>query len=76
MRGSGFILKNFRLLINNIFKDRVFYKNLSSIAVPIIIQNFIGTSLNMVDTVMIGLVGETQIAAVGIANQVFVYILY
>lgn len=71
MRGSEFILKNFRPVINNLLKDHVFYKNLFSIAVPIIIQYFISTSLNMVDTVMIGYMGETQIAAVGIANQVF-----
>jgi len=48
-----------------------FYTDLGVIAAPIIIQNFISTSLNMVDTIMIGMVGETQIAAVGIANQVF-----
>ena len=34
------------------------------------LQNLIASSLNMVDTIMIGQLGETQIAAVGLANQV------
>lgn len=54
-----------------IFSGKDFYIRLGTIALPIIIQNFIASSLNMVDTVMIGKVGEAQIAAVGIANQFF-----
>ena len=46
-------------------------KNIFIIAIPIVIQNFISALLNMLSTIMIGRVGETQIAAVGIANQVF-----
>ncbi|NLW60187.1 MAG: MATE family efflux transporter [Firmicutes bacterium] len=42
-----------------------------TLAIPVIIQNFIGSFLNMVDTVMVGRLGETAIAAVGIANQYF-----
>lgn len=71
MRGSGFILKYIKHIIKKLLRDGLFYKDLGIIAAPIIIQNFISTSLNMVDTIMIGMVGETQIAAVGIANQVF-----
>ena len=52
-------------------KDKTFYKVLIGIALPITIQNLISTSLNMVDTVMIGRLGEKQIAAVGLANQLF-----
>ena len=55
----------------NHLKDKIFYKTLLSIALPITIQNLISTSLNMVDTVMVGRLGETEIAAVGLANQVF-----
>ena len=51
--------------------DKIFFKSLITIALPIVIQNFIASSLNMVDTVMIGKVGESEIAAVGIANQYF-----
>jgi len=54
-----------------IFSDKKFYISLWIIAMPIVLQNFISSSLNMVDTMMIGQVGEDQIAAVGIANQYF-----
>ncbi len=52
-------------------KDRQFYKTLLHIAIPIAAQNLVASSLNMVDTIMIGRLGETEIAAVGLANQVF-----
>lgn len=52
-------------------KDKEFYKKVIIIAVPIIIQNFIASSLNIVDTIMIGKLGEREIAAVGIGNQYF-----
>jgi len=64
-------MKYIKHTIKKLLSDGLFYKDLGVIAAPIIIQNFISTSLNMVDTIMIGMVGETQIAAVGIANQVF-----
>lgn len=57
--------------IKRLFTDSNFYKILYVIALPIVIQNLIASSLNMVDTVMIGRVGESEIAAVGIANQLF-----
>ncbi|ABW17893.1 MATE family efflux transporter [Alkaliphilus oremlandii] len=48
-----------------------FYNTLLKLAIPIVVQNFITSSINMVDTLMIGKVGEIEIAAVGIANQYF-----
>jgi putative MATE family efflux protein len=61
--GKGFLL--------DLFKDRQFYKNLFSISIPIMLQNLINSFVNMVDTVMIGRLGTTEIAAVGLGNQVF-----
>ncbi len=52
---------------------KIFIKRLLTLAVPIIIQQFIQASLNLVDTVMIGRLGSDEIAAVGIANQVFFF---
>ena len=52
-------------------KDKAFYTAALSIAIPIALQNFITSSLNMVDTVLIGGLGPTAIAAVGLANQIF-----
>ena len=48
-----------------------FYKTLFSIAVPIIMQNLLQTFVNMMDTIMVGRLGTTEIAAVGLGNQVF-----
>ena len=55
-------------------KETSFYKRLFILTLPIVIQNLITTSLNMLDTVMIGSLGEVQLAAVGVANQF--YFLY
>lgn len=52
-----------------------FYKRLLTLAVPIMIQQFIQAALNLVDTIMIGKLGSDEIAAVGIANQVFFIVM-
>lgn len=54
-----------------IHDDREFYKTLVRLAVPIILQNLVASALNMVDTIMVGQLGSTEIASVGLANQVF-----
>ena len=53
--------------------NREFYKILFGLALPIIVQNFITAFLNMVDTVMVGKLGEVEIASVGVANQYFFF---
>lgn len=49
--------------------EKEFYKNVAKIAVPIALQGLITTGVNMMDTIMIGTVGETQLSAVSLANQ-------
>lgn len=51
--------------------ERSFYHTLFSLALPIIIQNFIQSSLNFVDNLVIGQLGEQAIAGVGLANQYY-----
>ncbi|WP_099192589.1 MATE family efflux transporter [Tepidibacter mesophilus] len=51
--------------------DKQFYKNLFVITIPIILQSLITSSLNMLDTMMIGKIGEVELASVGIANQYY-----
>ncbi len=53
--------------------DRNFLTKMLKIALPIMIQNLVTSSLNMADTIMIGKLGEVEIAAVGIANQYFFF---
>ena len=45
-----------------------FYRNLFALAMPMILQNLITTSLGFVDTFMVGLVGRNQLSAVTAAN--------
>ncbi len=52
-------------------KDRAFLKEMLVIAVPISFQQLINASLNMIDVIMVGQLGETSIAALGLSNQVF-----
>jgi putative MATE family efflux protein len=53
------------------FSDKDYYQRLYKIALPIILQQFIMSSLNMVGLVMIGQLGAVPVAAVGLANQIF-----
>ncbi len=57
--------------LRDMFKDKEYFKTLFAIAIPIILQNLIASSLNMLDTLMVGMLGEAEIASVGIGNQVF-----
>jgi putative MATE family efflux protein len=57
-------------MIRRIARDGVFLRTLAAIALPIALQNLIASGLNMVDTIMIGQLGDTRIAAVGLANQI------
>lgn len=50
-------------------KDMNFYKNVAAISIPIALQGLITTGVNMMDTIMIGAVGQTQLSAVSLANQ-------
>ncbi len=55
--------------------DRQFYKTFLNIAWPIVLQNLIGSALNLIDTLMIGGLGEASVAAVGIANRLFFFFM-
>lgn len=48
-----------------------FYRKLLGLALPIILQQIISISLNLVDNIMIGRLGALPLAAVGAANQVY-----
>lgn len=48
-----------------------FLSALFKIALPIILQNLLSSFVNMLDTIMIGQFGSTDIAAVGLGNQIF-----
>ena len=51
-----------------LFGDRAFYKMVLAIAVPIMVQNGITNFVNLLDNVMVGMVGTDQMSAVAIVN--------
>lgn len=57
--------------IQSIRRDHAFLKKTILLAGPVAIQGFLNNILNMIDSLMIGSLGETPIAAVGLANKVF-----
>lgn len=58
-------------MFNRLFRDRHFYSSMLKLAVPITIQQLISSSTNLLDVLMIGQLGETSIAALGLSNQIF-----
>ena len=52
-----------------ISSDRNFYKKTLRLAVPITLQCLITTGVNMMDSIMVGALGETSLSAVSLANQ-------
>ena len=57
--------------MKKILKDKAFITTMLTLALPITFQNLVTSSLNLVDNLMIGRLGEEAIAAVGLANQYF-----
>ncbi|MDR3552600.1 MAG: MATE family efflux transporter [Clostridia bacterium] len=57
--------------MSQIMRDRSFYKQLAILSIPIALQNLIGFGVNMMDTVMLGSLGQDQISASSLANQPF-----
>ena len=55
-------------MLNLFRREPGFYQNLWKLALPMILQNLITTSLGFADTFMVGLLGNAEMAAVTAAN--------
>ena len=55
-------------MFSYLHQPKGFYKHLFLLALPVIVQNFITTSLGFLDTFMVGLLGSDQMSAVTVAN--------
>ncbi|NMA67100.1 MAG: MATE family efflux transporter, partial [Clostridiaceae bacterium] len=51
------------------FTDRSFWKLMITFGIPIALQNLIFNSFTLVDNILIGGLGDANIAAVGVANK-------
>ncbi|MGL5625746.1 MATE family efflux transporter [Cetobacterium sp.] len=56
--------------------EKSFIKMLMALAIPIILQSLITASLNLFDNIMVGKLGESEIAAVGLSNQFYMIFFY
>jgi putative MATE family efflux protein len=56
---------------DSILQDHDFYSTMLRLAIPIATQQLVMNALNAVDVLMVGQLGETAVAAVGLAGQVF-----
>jgi len=65
------LLANTHTWFKDFIQDREFFSRLFKLALPIIAQQFIMSSLNLVNSIMVGQLGETSVAAVGLSNQVY-----
>jgi putative MATE family efflux protein len=52
-------------------RDKVFFRAMLALALPVAFQQLITAGLNMIDVWMVGQLGEASVAAVGLANQIF-----
>ncbi|WP_322199502.1 MATE family efflux transporter [Acutalibacter intestini] len=52
-------------------RDKSFYKKVLLILVPIVLQSIINQGVNMMDTIMVGRLGEASISASSLANQFY-----
>lgn len=55
--------------LKKFFCDRAFYKSVLTLALPIAAQNLLSSSANLIDTIMVGQLGEVALSAVGMAGQ-------
>ncbi|MDD4564026.1 MAG: MATE family efflux transporter [Eubacteriales bacterium] len=57
-----------------VIENKNLYRTLTRVALPIALQSLITSSLNLVDNLMVGSLGEVELAAVGLSTQIyFVY---
>ncbi len=55
-------------MLKSLRREPGFYRRLLALALPLILQNLITTSLGFVDTFMVGLIGSNELSAVTAAN--------
>ena len=52
-------------------RDRAFYRRLISLAIPVTLQNLMTSSAGLVDTMMVGTLGQDSLSGVSLANTPF-----
>lgn len=60
-----------KLNMRKMFKDKVFLRNISALALPIMLNELVNSLINIMDTFMTGKLGAESVTAVGLSNQIF-----
>lgn len=61
-------------MFKKLIGTKAFYKKVIMLTIPIMVQNFITNFVNMLDNIMVGRTGETQMTGVAVSNQlIFVF---
>ena len=56
-------------VLQKVLGGRRFWGSVLSLAIPIAVQNLLTSSFTLVDTLMVGQLGDVSLAAVGMAGQ-------
>ena len=57
-----------------LFSDKEYYRKIWNLAIPLILQNAINSSINLIDSLMIGSLGDVALGSVNICNQFYFYL--
>lgn len=64
------------MALKNIFGDWSFYKKVLIIAIPLMLQQLVSTSVNLLDNLMIGQLGDHALAGVATVNRYFMIAVF
>ena len=62
-------------MMKHLIGTRNFYKTLIAVAAPLVLQQLITTSVQLVDNVMVGKLGEQAIGSVSVVNQLYFVVI-
>ena len=62
-------------MLKKIIGTKNFYKKVIAISLPVVIQQLITTSVQLVDNVMVGRLGESAISSVAVVNQLYFVVI-
>ena len=63
------------IYMKHLIGDKSFYKKLIAVALPIVVQQLITSSVQLVDNMMVGSLGEKAIDAVATVNQLYFIVI-
>ncbi len=61
--------------MRSLIGDRVFYKRLFAVSLPIVLQQLLTSSLQLIDNLMVGKLGELAIGSVSVVNQLYFVVI-